>query len=383
VAVVEDAARLARQPEREFEVLLALIKVPQRNQLAEPLENWKSKAQVIEWLRTQGHVTTGVRTGGGFVYRFTARDPYGAAAQARQMVERLVARSAFLRRDRDRGGVEALPHVWVAGHPEPIPLAPPARGADVLSLVNEGHMYKVDGQRSRIDDALELAAPINQGALGPAVSGGWTAVEALLSNPDDPKSEDDRSGKGVAADRLAAIITCSWPRAELTSLAYHHRPATPDALSERIVACSTNRERARAVAQALGDGALLDFSKSRNRDSDRAAVERMIALLADPRSTLRDVRGPFTVAIRRFYRARNIVLHGGSTQGVALEASLRTAAPLIGAGLDRITHAALVEGLDPLDLAARAETALNLVGGETALSVVDLLERPHNRQDDG
>jgi hypothetical protein len=32
--------------------------------------------------------------------------------------------------------------------------------------------------------------------------------------------------------------------------------------------------------------------------------------------------------------------------------------------------------LAPLDLAARAEVALRLVGGETGLSVVDLLESP-------
>jgi hypothetical protein len=64
----------------------------------------------------------------------------------------------------------------------------------------------------------------------------------------------------------------------------------------------------------------------------------------------------------------------GSTQGVALRATLRTAVPLVGAGLDRIAHAALAEGLDPLELAARAELALRLVDGETGLSVVDLLD---------
>src|SRR5262249_1667758 len=76
--------------------------------------------------------------------------------------------------------------VCVAEHPEPISLVQAARGADVLSLVHEGHMYRVDGARSRVDDVLELAAPINQGALGPAVAGGWAAVESLLFNPDDP-----------------------------------------------------------------------------------------------------------------------------------------------------------------------------------------------------
>ncbi|SNY49845.1 hypothetical protein [Paractinoplanes atraurantiacus] len=59
-----------------------------------------------------------------------------------------------------------------------------------------------------------------------------------------------------------------------------------------------------------------------------------------------------------------------------MKAALRIAVPLVGAGLDRITHASLVEGLAPLDLAARAEVGLNLVGGETGLTVADLL-RPH------
>lgn len=54
------------------------------------------------------------------------------------MVERMTARSQFLRKD--RGGVKPLPYIWVAGHARPIPLDPPARGADVLTLINEGHL---------------------------------------------------------------------------------------------------------------------------------------------------------------------------------------------------------------------------------------------------
>ncbi|MFF5715162.1 hypothetical protein [Streptomyces sp. NPDC012756] len=80
------------------------------------------------------------------------------------------------------------------------------------------------------------------------------------------------------------------------------------------------------------------------------------------------------IAMRRLYRTRNIILHGGATHGVALEASLRTAAPLLGVGLDRIVYASYTEDLDPPDLAARAEVALQLVHGETGLTTVDLLE---------
>ncbi|MET8956682.1 integrase [Streptomyces sp. NPDC004533] len=371
--IADSAAALAGTPARAYEVLVALEKVPRRD-LAEPLEHWYDKGKVIAWLREHGHDTAGVRPGGGFVYRFTALDAFSAAEQARQMVERMTARSQFLRKD--RGGVEPLPYIWVAGHPGAIPLAPPARGADVLTLVNEGHLYQVAGTRSRIDDALELAAVVNRGPMAPAVAGAWAAVESLLTHPDDPKGENERSGKAVAADRMAAIIACSWPRAELTALAHRHNPRTQDDLGRSIVDCTTNQERARLVAAALhaGGASALDFTRASTKYSDRPAAQRMADLVQDPRPVLGDVVGAFRIALRRLYRTRNIILHGGATQGVALEASLRTAAPLVGAGLDRIVHAAYAEDLDPLDLAARADVALQLVNGETGLSVVDLLE---------
>ncbi|MBQ0985290.1 hypothetical protein KBZ10_12330 [Streptomyces sp. F63] len=370
--IADSAAELARTPARVFEVLVALEKVPRR-ELAEPLEGWFDKGKVVAWLREHGHDTSGIRPGGGFVYRITALDAFSAADQARQMVERMTARSQFLRRD--RGGVVPFPRLWVADHPQPIPLNPPARGADVLTLVNEGHLYQVAGRRSRIDEALELAAAVNRGPMAPAVAGAWAAVESLLSHPDDPK-DNERSGKAVAADRMAAIIACSWPRAELTALAHRHRPRAGDDLSRLITACTTNQERARLVAEVLhAHGApALDFTSASTKYTDWPAAQRMADLVKTPRPVLGDVRCAFRIALRRLYRTRNIILHGGATRGVALEASLRTGAPLVGAGLDRIVHAAYAEDLSPLDLAARAEVALQLVSGETGLSVVDLLE---------
>jgi hypothetical protein len=42
--------------------------------------------------------------------------------------------------------------------------------------------------------------------------------------------------------------------------------------------------------------------------------------------------------LRRLYRQRNLVLHWGRMNAVGLRAALRTAAPLVGAGMDRIAH---------------------------------------------
>lgn len=369
VEIIEDAASLARAPQRPFEVVTALLATPERR-LAEQSPNWLPERETAIWLKSNGFDTAGLRADGGFRFQVTARDAYGAADKARQLLERIVARSSFLRRS--RGGVRPAPHIWVAGHAEPIPFAIPARGADVLNLISEAHLYRVDGDHSLIDDALELATPVNQGAPGPAVTGAWAAVESLLTHPDDP--QEDRAGKAVAADRLAMIIACSWPRAELTVLARRHRPAVPDELSATLRLCRTNRERARAVAQAISSGRNPDVSRLRSRHSDQAAVDRMGKLLADPRSQLATAVTTFKVVLRRLYRARNIVLHGGTKQCVAMQASLRTAAPLLGVGLDRMVHHALAREEHPLDLAAIAETALRLVDGETGLSVAELLD---------
>jgi hypothetical protein len=144
-------------------------------------------------------------------------------------------------------------------------------------------MYSVTGS-ARLDDVLELAAPLNEGPPAPAVSGAWAAIESLLYHPGD-KAEAD-AGRAIAADRLAALVTCSWPRAELTALSYRHLPTRPDDLSRMLERTSTNAERCGLVAQALREGGASALS----RPSDVAACERMSRLLANPFKELGDVR---------------------------------------------------------------------------------------------
>jgi hypothetical protein len=153
-------------------------------------------------------------------------------------------------------------------------------------------------------------------------------------------------------------------------LSFGHRPTTPDLLTAQLAAAQTNRQRAASVASAIETGRMPVTPKA----ADAAAAFRMAGLVASPKKTLLDVRATVEGSLRRLYRQRNIVLHGGSVQSVALRATLRTAAPLVGAGLDRIAHAYLADRVLPLDVAARAELRLAMTGGGEAPPVTGLLE---------
>lgn len=363
--LLRETSRLATAQPRQFEVLVPFLAVPQRQTLAEGLREWRSGPQVREWLATHAPGEA-PRQYGAFAYSIRAMDPHAAADKARESVDLLLARSSLTRRN--RSGLKPLGTLRVAGLDAWLPLETPSRGVSLLSLQKERTLYQVT-EGDLLDSAIELAAPLNRGSRVAAVAGGWAALESLLHHPGDPA--DRREGRVVAAVRMAAIVTGSWPRAEMTALSYAHRPEEPDLLAGQLALAKSNRMRAATVAAALQAGRQL----SARAAGDAAAAARMASLVAAPRRSLTGVRAAVEGSLRRLYRQRNIVLHGGSTESVALDAALRTAAPLVGAGLDRVAHAYLVDGTAPLALAATAETSLALAGAQDAPLITDLLER--------
>src|ERR1039458_4969533 len=109
------------------------------------------------------------------------------------------------------------------------------------------------------------------------------------------------------------------------------------------------------------------------RHSDRAAHLRMQKLLHSPSKVLSDIQTHLADAFYRLYRQRNLILHGGKTNSVALGGSLRTASKLVGAGMDRIAHAWYVRNMRPIELAARSKSAILLVPESDPLACVNLL----------
>ncbi len=292
----------------------------------------------------------------------TAADPGAAVESASDLVDGYTARITL---GGGGEGLDALPYVWAStGGPHRRMRLRRPRGVEIPVLLrrNEPITHPV---APRIDASLELLGPLDAGPTATAAAGGWAAVETLLTAPGD-------RAKVHAADRLAALVACSFPRAELAQLAlrFIERDAdTSPALAEELAAADTNTARAKRLARHLRDGDLVF------RDpSDAAAYRRMKTLIARPRASLRDVEGHLQRSLRRLYRLRNLVLHGAATDSLTLAPGLRAAAPLVGAGIDRIVRGAVLHGVAPLELAARARVMIDNADNLVPDHLGDLLE---------
>ena len=212
-----------------------------------------------------------------------------------------------------------------------------------------------------IDPAIELLTPLQVGSPSAAIAGGWAAIESLLAEPTNKRADP--------AERLATIVACSFPRAELTDLSFAIAEGG-GVFKKQISEAATNKERAELAAKWI----IANQLPGSLPWSEQAAVDRMRNLFLEPQSRLRTIRDHIHRTFARLYRQRNLVLHAGRTQAVALRATLRTAAPLVGAGLDRISQARFANNMRPIQLAARARTRLDNVAVTDPLQILDLLE---------
>lgn len=374
--LLTEAAALAALSPTQFRIWVPVLNLPRAERLADPLPNFTRQTDLDSTTAEQLRKRIVKPILGAFSYDIEARDAERAVEVVVEVVERMRARARFAG---VAGQVVVAREAYVASENRFIELRTPDRGAAIMSLVSEGQLLAVDAaktyaaQRHAIDDALELAAPLNTGALAPGISGAWAALEALLT---DAQDTDQAEGKVAAAARAARLTACSWPRAELTALSYQVDVGkkTGQELESRLQAAETNRDRSEIVAEQLRRHHGLPLRRCWRLQSDMAAVARMNNLLADPAKALGQVSGYLEASLRRMYRCRNVIVHGGATRGDVLDSTLRVVAPLVGAALDRLTHAHLVLEIEPLQLATRADVAISMASDqEMGFHVVDLL----------
>jgi hypothetical protein len=361
--IFEKADELVQRGKSTFELMLLFDKPPPAR-IAKP-EEWRDAVAVSKWLRENGHKPD--RQHGGLLLHIEAWDSGAAADQAADVVDRLLARvrvgtreSIEMRRHAHLGGDSGAA---LDGDPGVVLDLKRTRRAEVRALEREKRLLELK-RTGPVDDALELLSHIIDAPAPVAVAGGWSAVESLLSGPGDET-------KGVTAERLGYLVACSWPRAELTTLAWlRQKDSVDDELSKGLASCSTNRERAQLLLDQIAMGNNLEFENPQ----DGMAARRIEKLATTPRQKLEAVQRSAETSLRRLYRQRNLVVHGGQVHGIALAAALRTASPLVGAGLDRITHAFLTRGISPLQLAAQAQMEVARTGSAGAPSLTSMLE---------
>lgn len=202
--VVDEAHLLALRTARAFDVMVPVSRAIRATGTL-PIE-WRTSQQVSTWLRQDGFDSKGIRQDGGFLFRIDAVDPDAAVARVSEVVDRIAARVVV----GTRRELMLLGRVWIKGETKKYRLNRVRRGVWVEALEREDELYDAHST-GRIDAAIELLSHLQSSSPAAAVAGGWAAIEALLSEP------DDRAG---AADRLAMLVACSYPRAELTALSY-------------------------------------------------------------------------------------------------------------------------------------------------------------------
>lgn len=365
--LAEATAMVRTTAARTYDVLVPCF-VPGPPADLPPSIVWRDAEATAIWLDDQRPGEAKPRQGGSFTFAVSARDPWAAVETVNDLMARISARVQVGRPG--VGTVRTAGVAYISGNAREFVLQPPRRQLDIHALHRQGVLYKVDpADALQLDDALELAAYMETGSAGAAVTGGWAAIEGVLLYPGE-------KGHVVAADRLARIVACSVGRAELTPLARVHEAHGDDQLAADLQALddeAPNFVRVQLVERHLrngGDLAVEDLS-------DRAAVDRISAILANPATELSSICRYIQDTFRRLYNQRNLVMHGGTFRSVALPATLRTAPPLVGAGLDRVVHARLAarDPIEPLALSARAEAELRMQGSDAGSWLVDLLGR--------
>ena len=350
--LIEELRGLANRPMCTFDGWVVLNSVPEL-ELMQANSAWLHPAEVSMRMRAGGWGAPRGQSG-ALKFKVQARDRLSAAVMVHDELLRLENRVKFLRSS-DGFTYET---VFRSEDGSATPLRHVSAPVSAMSLVKAKVLYRLSSEEDsfdRIDDAFELASHLMSSPPAVAVSNAWAAIESLLIDP----NESDRSagGRVIAADRAAAIVANGWPRAELTRLSYlRELSGSTTVLGTQLndIGTEANVLRCHALLKHWSTVTTIDGLKPR----DAAAIDRMSALISDPSQVLGRVEGYMKGSFRRLYRQRNMVMHGGAVRSLALVPTLRTAGPLVGILLDRISASAQAEGKEPLQVAANAAVCL-------------------------
>jgi hypothetical protein len=364
--LVDEARRRLELPTRTWEAFVPVQQIPFHGH--PPPANYLTAAQSLDQLPAELSPRLGIRVNGALRYEVDALDAAAAATRAGDLIRRLAARVTVGLPGEDE--VVAGKLAWIrrldgtdVGTWQP--LREVQRSVEVVTLYRNELVFASPDVGTELDEALELLAVVEMGSPGASLASAWATIESLLCGPTDLESR-------IAASRMAAIVTGSLPRAELTPLGHGYQEEHDDELAAELAACGTNLEMAVVMERAIrrAEPAFSDVS-------DQAAVLRLRSFVNEP-AALRRVQTYLEQAFLRLQRLRNRVMHGGSAESAVTPAVIGTIPALLGAGVDRIVHGAFSADprLTSLELAARADVNVRQACEGQFAELARLLEPP-------
>lgn len=361
----EASARLGL-PVRTWRVVVPVQHVPFRGHPKPP--HYLEATAALALLPDPLHTQIGVRVNGAFVFEVPALDAPAAATAAGAQVRRLSARVTVGLPSQDNlisGRLAWVTRLDTDSQGEWHPLRESQRSVEIGTLYRNRLVFTPMDDGANLDEAFELLSTVETGSPGTVLASAWATIESLLCGPTD-------AGAQIAAARMAAIVTCSLPRAELTPLGHAYRQQGGDALAQDLAQSPTNLDISLKTERAIRQGA-----PQWSAPTDQAAAARLISFINEP-VTLRRVQRYLEQSFLRLLRLRNRVMHGGSAESAVTPAVVATVPALVGAGVDRIAHGLLSAQPRtlPLELAARAEVNLEQAVSGAFPVLATLLEPP-------
>jgi hypothetical protein len=350
------------KPPRDYEFIVGLTRAPL--EVRESFgDRWMDSDSYIDQFRsaTNPERRPIPREGAGAVrWKAEARDPHGAMYKLLEWQEKLLARVQLGFGQAEKVEFEA-DVVDKSTNKIRTPLQD-LRSIRLPSIQRNRLFIGGDNSEQQLDGAIALLASQSGEVRGASIASVWAAAEGIFGRP---------GGKGTdVADRLADIVTCSYPRAEIGELARSWVENNSDDLADSL-RDQVSADQAEIMSKHLMTNGDPGFKSA----SDRAAVVRYIQLASQPEAVLQRVRSYYSGVFRRLYYQRNFIMHAAKFDSVTLGVSARTAPALVAAALDRVVNAQHGRiSISPLALAARAENELEMVGKSGTHAIYLLLD---------
>lgn len=350
------------EPHRTFTFTVGLLRAP--SEVRESLGSaWLDAETYIERFKAASNPKSRPipREGAGAIeWTTSARDPHAAMYDLLDWQHRLLARAQLGLGQ--SGKIEFEADLIDAGADKIRSPLEDLRSIRVPAIQRNRLFVGGVAATHQLDGAIGLLASHSGEVRGASIASVWAAAEGLLGRP---------GGKGTdVADRLADIVTCSFPRAEIGELARVWAESESDALSASLKDQASG-DQARIMSEHL----VANGDPGFRLGSHKAAVARYLQLSSDPAGVLHRVRGYYSSVFRRLYYHRNFIMHAAKFDSVTLGVSVRTAPVLVAAALDRLVNAQHGKvAVAPLALAARAENELRMVGQSGSRPIYQLLD---------